>query len=62
MEIIRQDPPINLFDAVTDKRRRDELGAEYVELIGYNPFEDDPTLTTDEVAQILVEYKRDYVS
>lgn len=61
MHIISQDPPVNLFDAVADKRRRDELGAEYVELIGYNPFEDDPTLTTDEVAQILVEYKRDYV-
>lgn len=62
MHIISQDPPVNLFDAVAEKRRRDALGAEYAELIGYNPFEDDPTLSTDEVAAILAEYKREYAN
>lgn len=57
MEFATNDPRVNLLDAVADKCRRDELGAEYLDLIGYNPFEDDPTLTTDEVAEILLEYK-----
>lgn len=57
MEFATNDPRVNLLDAVADKRRRDALGAEYLTLIGYNPFEDDPTLTTDDVAEILREYK-----
>ncbi len=33
------------------------LAAEYVDLIGYDPFEDDPAIAVEEVAQILREYK-----
>lgn len=36
--------------------RREILAAEYVRKIGYNPFEDDPTITADEVQQTLEEY------
>jgi len=36
---------------------REQLAAEYVELIGYDPFEDDPEITEEEVAQTLAEYK-----
>ncbi len=60
MEFATNDQPVNLLDAVAEKRRRDALGAEYVELIGYNPFEDDPTISTGEVAEILREYKAEY--
>lgn len=35
---------------------KQQLAAEYVEKIGYDPFEDDPTLTAEEVAQTLREY------
>lgn len=61
MQFATNDKPVNLLDAVAEKRRRDALGAEYVELIGYNPFEDDPTISTDEVADILREFKAEYV-
>lgn len=33
-----------------------ELAAEYLDKIGYDPFEDDPTMTVEEVAQLLAEY------
>jgi hypothetical protein len=32
------------------------LGAEYKSRIGYDPFEDDPTTTIDEVRQTLAEH------
>lgn len=32
------------------------LAREYVATIGYDPFEDDPTISADEVAQTLAEY------
>jgi len=35
---------------------REALAAEYVERIGYDPFEDDPTISEDEVRQTLVEH------
>lgn len=33
-----------------------EIGLIYRCYVGYNPFEDDPSLTTDEVLQTLIEY------
>lgn len=39
-----------------DFDRKALLAAEYVARIGYNPFEDCPSITEDEVAQILIEY------
>ena len=38
--------------------RREALGADYEDTVGYNPFEDDPTRTEDEVAETLKEIKR----
>lgn len=35
------------------------LAAEYVRLIGYDPFEDDHSITEEEVAQTLKEYKEE---
>lgn len=37
-------------------KTREQLGAEYLAKIGYNPFEDDPTISEAEVAQTLAEY------
>lgn len=36
---------------------RAALAAEYVNLIGYDPFADDPSLTVEDVRQTLAEYK-----
>lgn len=36
---------------------RRKLGAQYRELIGYDPFEDDPSITSLEVAKTLREYR-----
>jgi len=36
--------------------RREQLTAEYVERIGYDPFEDDPTISEDDVERILAEH------
>lgn len=41
---------------------RTALAARYVELIGYDPFEDDAANTIDGVAAIIAEYYRDYVA
>lgn len=35
---------------------RAALGREYLEKIGYDPFEDDPTISTETVRQTLAEY------
>ena len=35
------------------------LRREYIDLIGYDPFEDDPVMTADDVKQLLADYKRD---
>jgi hypothetical protein len=37
-------------------KTRAELSAEYIEKIGYDPFEDDPTISEAEVASILSEH------
>lgn len=42
-----------------DTLGRDALGALYAELIGYNPFEDDASISVDEVRGILAEYLGD---
>lgn len=39
-------------------RERSALAAEYVDLIGYDPFEDDLGETVESVRQRLVEYKK----
>ncbi len=36
---------------------KESIAGEYENLIGYNPFDDDPTLSIEEVQQILNEYK-----
>ncbi len=36
---------------------KEALAAEYVRLIGYDPFQDDPSTTVEEVQQILAEFK-----
>jgi len=35
------------------------LGKEYTEVVGYNPFEDDPALTVEEVREMLDEVKKE---
>jgi hypothetical protein len=37
-------------------RTKAELAAEYVEKIGYDPFEDDPSISVEEVARTLTEW------
>ena len=37
--------------------QRETLRQEYVRLIGYDPFEDDPSMTVDEVREILADYQ-----
>jgi hypothetical protein len=39
-----------------------KLGQTYSDLIGYDPFDDDPTIGEDEVRQILREYERERYS
>lgn len=34
-----------------------QLAAEYIELIGYDPFDDDPATTADEIRQTLRDYR-----
>lgn len=38
---------------------KDTLRREYIALIGYDPFEDDPSMTVDEVREIIAQYKHD---
>lgn len=40
---------------------KEALRREYVALIGYDPFEDDPSMTADEVWEIIADYKRTFV-
>lgn len=42
---------------MSDTERRQKLAEEYKALIGYDPFEDDPTISEDEVEQTLTEFK-----
>ena len=37
--------------------QRETLRQEYVRLIGYDPFEDDPSMTVEQVREILADYK-----
>ncbi len=37
--------------------QRETLRQEYIRLIGYDPFEDDPSMTVDEVREIIADYK-----
>lgn len=43
--------------SIIDDANKAALAAEYVELIGYDPFEDDATITYAEVRQTLADYK-----
>ena len=36
---------------------KEVLRREYIALIGYDPFEDDPSMTIDEVREIIADYK-----
>ena len=40
---------------------KDTLRREYIALIGYDPFEDDPTLPVSAVRDVLADYKRTFV-
>lgn len=40
---------------------RETLGRRYVELIGYDPFEDDPAISATEVARTIAEYETAYL-
>ena len=37
--------------------QRETLRQEYIRLIGYDPFEDDPSMTVEQVREILADYK-----
>lgn len=45
-----------------DTLDRAALGAAYVAAIGYNPFDDDPTITPQEVRQTLREYHAERIA
>lgn len=49
------------FQAMLDAGEKELLRAEYVSLIGYDPFEDDPTLSVSAVRDVLADYKRTFV-
>lgn len=49
------------FQALLDAGEKELLRAEYVSLIGYDPFEDDPTLSLSVVRDVLAEYKQTFV-
>ena len=49
------------FQALLDAGEKELLRAEYVSLIGYDPFEDDPTLSLSAVRDVLADYKRTFV-
>lgn len=36
---------------------KETLRREYIALIGYDPFEDDPSMTIDDVREIIADYK-----
>lgn len=36
---------------------KETLRREYIALIGYDPFEDDPSMTVDDVREIIADYK-----
>ena len=38
---------------------KQEVGAAYKALIGYNPFEDDANITVEEVVDTLIEYLKE---
>lgn len=40
---------------------KETVRAEYIALIGYDPFEDDPTLSLSVVRDVLADYKRTFV-
>lgn len=48
---------IDALESMVATKERSVLAAEYVELIGYDPFEDDPTITAAEVRETLRGYK-----
>lgn len=37
--------------------QRETLRQEYIRLIGYDPFEDDPSMTVEQVREIIADYK-----
>lgn len=41
---------------------REQLTAAYLDLIGYDPFADDPTITEEEVVRTLAEYRAEIAS
>ena len=43
--------------ALKNLLERQDVGAEYEELVGYNPFEDDETATVDGVRQMMTEMR-----
>ena len=45
------------FCAAEQDDERDQLGADYAAEVGYNPFEDDDSITTAEVRQMLDEVR-----
>lgn len=49
-------PSAAITPATVQTMTRDELAAAYVELIGYDPFKDDPATTPDYVRETLLEY------
>jgi hypothetical protein len=42
---------------LADEEEKRQLGAEYKELVGYDPFEDDPSNTIEGVRKIIREYR-----
>lgn len=53
--------PISVIPAPPKSRKAERrlLAKEYEELVGYDPFEDDPSVTEEEVARTIEEYKEE---
>jgi hypothetical protein len=49
------------FQTLLDEGEKELLRAEYVSLIGYDPFDDDPTLSLPAVRDVLADYKQTFV-
>lgn len=41
------------------QERKNDLRIYYEERVGYDPFEDDPTITVEQVRQLLAEYEKE---
>ena len=53
---------VYIYNLTVVRSNKSALAKQYVAKIGYNPFEDDPTITAEEVEQTLKEYDEEVIN